>query len=71
MQIEDAHMVQLVEPAASPDITVGDVILGSLGVAGAMTLTAVLLGLLVGWFLIRRSRARGIETEHPPSIQVN
>lgn len=70
MQTEGAFIVRLVEEP-TPEVTVADVILGSLGVAGAMTLTAVLLGLLVGWFLIRRSRHRGIEAEHPPSIQVN
>jgi len=70
MQTEGAFIVRLVEKPA-PEVTVGDVILGSLGVAGAMTLAAVLLGALVGWLLIRRSRARGLEAEHPPSIQVN
>lgn len=70
MQTEGAIIVRLIEPPA-PEVTVGDVILGSLGVAGVMTLAAVVLGVLVGWLLIRRSRARGLEAEHPPSIQVN
>lgn len=67
MQTDGAFMVRLVEQPA-PEVTVGDVILGSLGVAGAMTLIALVLGALVGWILIRRSRDRGIEDEHPPSI---
>lgn len=69
MQANDAIMVKLVEQPA-PEVTVGDVIIGSLGIAGLMTLSAVVLGVVVGWLLIRRSRNRGIEQEHPPSIQM-
>ena len=69
MQADGALIVKLVEQPA-PEVTVGDVIIGSLGIAGLMTLTAVVLGLGVGWLLIRRSRNRGIEQEHPPSIQM-
>ena len=68
MQSDDAIMVRLVEQPA-PEVTIADVIIGSLGLAGVMTLTALVLGALVGWILIRRSRNRGIEQEHPPSIQ--
>jgi len=67
MQSEGAFIVRLVEPPAR-EVTVSDVIIGALGVAGVMTVAAVLLGALVGWLLIRRSRNRGIEQEHPPSI---
>lgn len=67
MQSEGAFIVRLVEPPVR-EVTVGDVIIGALGVAGVMTLAAVLLGAIVGWLLIRRSRSRGIEQEHPPSI---
>ena len=69
MQADGPFYVKLVEQPA-PEVTVGDVIVGSLGIAGLMTLSAVVLGLGVGWLLIRRSRHRGIEQEHPPSIQM-
>jgi hypothetical protein len=69
MQAEGAIMVKLVEQPAH-EVTVADVILGSLGIAGLMTLAAVVLGVAVGLVLIRRSRNRGLEHEHPPSIQV-
>lgn len=69
MQTEGAIIVDIVEQAA-PEVTIADIILGSLGVAGLMTLTALILGIFIGWILIRRSRNRGIETEHPPSIMV-
>ena len=67
MQTDGAVMVRLVEQPA-PEVTVGDVIIGSLGIAGVMTLAAVVLGALVGWWLIRRARKKGLEAEHPPSI---
>ena len=69
MQAEGAFIIKLVVQPA-PEVTVADVILGSLGIAGLMTLAAVVLGVAVGLLLIRRSRNRGLEAEHPPSIQV-
>lgn len=69
MQSDGPLIVKLVEQPA-PEVTVGDVIIGSLGIAGVMTLSALVLGIVVGWVLIRRSRHRGIEQEHPPSIQM-
>jgi ABC-type sulfate transport system permease component len=56
-----------VRPSAE-ELRLTDFLLGSLGIAAVMTLVALLLGGLVGWLLIRRSRNRGIEREHPPSI---
>jgi hypothetical protein len=67
MQGEGAFIVRLVEQPAR-EITVVDVLVGSLGIAGLMTLTAVALGSVLGWIFIVRSRRRGIEQEHPPSI---
>lgn len=67
MQTDGAFIVRLVETPVE-EVTVADVIIGALGVAGAMTLAAVLLGLALGWLLIVRSRRRGVEREHPPSI---
>jgi len=67
MQTEGAIIVRIVEQPA-PEVTIADIIIGSLGVAGLMTLTALVLGAFVGWILIHRSRKRGIDTEHPPSI---
>lgn len=67
MQTERAHIIRLVEQPA-PEVTVVDVIVGALGIAGLMTLAAVVLGLALGWLFILRSRKRGIEAEHPPSI---
>lgn len=70
MQRDGPIIVELqrtIRPSAE-ELGLTDFLLGSLGVAGAMTLVAVVLGGVVGWLLIRRSRNRGIEREHPPSI---
>jgi hypothetical protein len=67
MQRDDAFIVRLVDQPRQ-EITVADVILGSLGVAGAMTFAAVALGAVLGWLFIMRSRRHGIAREHPPSI---
>ncbi len=68
MQTDGAFIVRLIEEP-TPEVTVADVIIGSLGVAGAMTLAAVVLGLLFGAFLILRSRRRVIRHDDaPPSI---
>ena len=68
MQTEGAFIVRLIEEP-TPEVTVADVIIGSLGVAGAMTLAAVLLGLLLGGLLILRSRRRVAQHDDaPPSI---
>jgi len=68
VQNDGAFIVRLVEQPAA-EVTVADVILGALGVAGVMTLAAVLLGAALGWLLILRSRRRGVQQgDHPPSI---
>ena len=68
MQTEGAFIVRLIEEP-TPEVTVSDVIIGSLGVAGAMTLAAVVLGLLFGALLILRSRRRAAQpVDAPPSI---
>lgn len=63
----DAFVVEIIRPETQ-ELTVVDVLVGSLGLAGALALVAVPLGLLVGWLLIRRSRRRGLNHD-APSIQ--
>ena len=68
MQTDGAFIVRLVEEPAA-EVGVADVILGALGVAGVMTLAAVVLGALLGGLLILRSRRRGMQQDdQPPSI---
>ena len=69
MQTDGAFIVRLVEEPAA-EVTVADVILGALGVAGAMTLAAIVLGALLGGLLIYRARRRRSrqQDDQPPSI---
>lgn len=67
MQTDGAFIVRLVEQPAA-EVTVADVIAGALGVAGLMTLAAIVLGAVLGWLLILRSRRDVQRGEHPPSI---
>lgn len=65
---QDAFVVEIIRPE-TPELTVVDVLVGSLGLAGALAVAAIPLGALVGWLLIRRSRRHRPETDHMPSIQ--
>ena len=51
-------MVKIIEPAKDPTDGLADVLLGSLGVAGALTLFAVLFGVVLAGvlFWMRSSR---------------
>lgn len=67
MQTDAAFIVRLVEQPAR-EVTVADVILGALGVAGVMSLAALVLGVALGSLLVLRSRRQGGYGEQPPSI---
>jgi len=65
---QDPFIVEIIRPATD-EITVVDVLVGSLGVAGALALAALPLGALAGWLLIRWKQRRRPEDDHMPSIQ--
>jgi len=52
----------------SPGTTVVNIIVGSLGLAGAMLLASVLLGGLVAFLLIRWHRRHPPECDHLPPV---
>jgi hypothetical protein len=54
------------EPA--PSTSISDVIIGSLGVAGALTLAGILAGGLLGLLLVWWSRRRRVEDNHMPPV---
>jgi len=58
-----------VQPTDSPKHQLGDVIVGSFGLTGALVLAAVVSGTLLAglWILWRKSR-RTFDTDAPPSI---
>lgn len=68
LQPQDSFIVEIIRPETK-EVTVVDVLVGALGVAGGLALLALPLGALVGWWLIRRSRRHRPEDDHMPSIQ--
>lgn len=65
--LQDPFIVEIIRPE-TPEVTVVDVLVGAIGIAGILAVVAVPLGALVGWWLIRRSRRRGLNHD-APSIQ--
>jgi hypothetical protein len=52
----------------TPEITVGDVLLGSIGLSGALTLFSLVLAGLFALLLVRWHRRHPPELDHLPSI---
>ncbi len=64
----NAFIVQ-VQPTDTPKHQLGDIIVGSFGLTGALVLTAVLSGtLLAGLWIVWRKSRRTFDTEAPPSL---
>lgn len=68
-QSTDNAFIVKVQPRDTAAHQLGDVIVGSLGLTGAMVLAAVVSGALLGalWILWRKAR-RTFDTDAPPSI---
>jgi hypothetical protein len=67
VQQKDAIIVHLVRQP-TPEITVGDVLLGSIGLSGALALLSLVLAGMFALLLVRRHRRHPPELDHPPSI---
>ncbi len=65
---QDAFVVEIIRPE-TPELTVVDVLVGALSLAGVLAFVALPLGLLAGWYMIRWTKRRRPETDHMPSIQ--
>jgi len=65
---QDAFIVEIIRPE-TPELTVVDVLVGALSLAGVLAFVALPLGLLAGWYMIRWTRHRRPESDHMPSIQ--
>lgn len=64
----EAFLVTVIrEPAR--EITVADVIVGSLGIAGALLLLALVLGVLAGAALVLWHRWRPVGGDHLPPVK--
>ncbi|MCC7184651.1 MAG: hypothetical protein IT185_00315 [Acidobacteria bacterium] len=64
----DSFIVEIIRPETA-EVTVVDVLVGALGLAGALALVAIPLGLLAGWWLIRRKQRHRPDDDHMPSIR--
>lgn len=67
-QQTEPFVVEIIRPPTD-EVTVVDVLVGSLGVAGVLAAAAIPLGLLAGWWLIRWKRRHRPEADHMPSIR--
>ena len=60
-------MVEIIRPPAD-ELTVTDLLINSLGLAGALALAAVPLGLIVGYAMIKWNARRPPEADHMPHV---
>jgi ABC-type spermidine/putrescine transport system permease subunit I len=67
LQDQGPIIVTLVDKA-TPQTDYGDVILGSLGLAGVLAVSAVLLGAVVAFVLVQWNRRHRPEDDHMPQI---
>lgn len=64
----DAFVVTVIrEPV--PEVTVADVIIGSLGIAGSLLALALVLGVLAGGWLVLWNRWRPASRRHLPPVR--
>jgi positive regulator of sigma E activity len=63
----DAFVVTVIETPAR-EITLGDVIFGSLGVVGVLVLLALVLGGALSFLMVAWNRRHPPESEHMPPV---
>ena len=61
-------IVTVVPQTPAPATTVGDVVLGSLGVAGSLVLIALVLGVVLGGVRVGWNRLRPSTGDHLPPV---
>jgi ABC-type phosphate transport system permease subunit len=64
----DSFIVEIIRPQTA-EITVVDVLVGALGLAGTLAAVSIPLGLLAGWLLIRHKHRNRPDDDHMPSIR--
>ena len=57
-----------IAPKEAHELTIRDVIVNAIGVTGVLTLIALLLGVIVAFFLVRWHKRHPPERDHLPSI---
>ena len=64
----DAFLVTVIREPAK-EVTVADVIIGSLGIAGALLVLALALGVVAGGLLVIWNRWRPASSDHLPPVK--
>ena len=67
LQTPQPFIVEIIRPPAE-ELTVTDLLVNSLGLAGAFAVAAIPLGLLVGYLLIKWNARRPPEADHMPHV---
>jgi len=60
-------MVEIIRPPAD-ELTIADLLVNSLGLAGAFAVAAIPLGLIVGYLMIKWNARRPPEADHMPHV---
>jgi len=60
-------MVEIIRPPAD-ELTIADLLVNSLGLAGAFAVAAIPLGLVVGYLMIKWNGRRPPEADHMPHV---
>ena len=66
-QTPQPFMVEIIRPPAD-ELTVTDLLINALGLAGAFAVAAVPLGLIVGYLMIKWNARRPPEADHMPRV---
>ena len=67
LQTPKPFIVEIIRPPTQ-ELTISDLLVNSLGLAGIFALVAIPLGLIAGYLLIRWNARRPPEADHMPHI---
>ena len=66
-QTPQPFIVEIIRPPAE-ELTIADLLVNSLGLAGAFAVAAIPLGLIVGYLMIKWNARRPPEADHMPHV---
>ena len=66
-QTPQPFIVEIIRPPAE-ELTIADLLVNSLGLAGAFAVAAIPLGLIVGYLMIKWNGRRPPEADHMPHV---
>ena len=66
--MQSQPFIVTIAPKQAQELSIRDVIVNAIGVTGALTLIALVLGVIVAFFLVRWHKRHPPELDHLPSI---